>query len=289
MVSGHPVSARDGFLRASNHYCSAGFFLHGDPGDPRIDAAYTRQATCFRAYAKLVEHIEPIQIPYEPAALKGYFYRGTRGATVIMHNGFDGSAEEMHFFAAAALHERGFNVLVFDGPGQPAAMRAGMHLRPGWEPVVTPVLDWLHASPYDIDPDRVALLGVSMGGLLAPRAAAFEPRIKALIAFDGVYDMGAAIAAYLGGDHVAARTALRHPEADTVIGAMMAHNPVARWAFGHGTWVSGSTPAGYALKMLWRWAWTVPATASCSWTPWCGTDGIVLLNMLASLMHSTSR
>lgn len=250
LAGGHPVSARDGFLRASNYYRSAEFFLHGSPDDPRIDAAYSRQVACFGEYVKLVEHIEPVQIPYGPATLSGYFYRGTRGATVVMHNGFDGSAEEMHFFAAAALHERGFNVLVFDGPGQPAAMRAGLLLRPDWEHVVSPVLDWLTAAPYDIDPEQVALLGVSMGGLLAPRAAAFEPRVKALIAFDGVYDMGAAIAAHLGGDHIAAREALRHPEADTVIGAMMAHNPVARWAFGHGTWVTGATPAGYALKML---------------------------------------
>ncbi|QFY07037.1 alpha/beta fold hydrolase [Nonomuraea phyllanthi] len=254
LAGGHAVSARDGFLRASNYYRSAEFFLHGAPDDPRVDAAYTRQVACFRAYAELVEHIEPVLIPYGPATLSGYFYRGTRGATVVMHNGFDGSAEEMHFFAAAALHERGYNVLTFDGPGQPAAMRAGLLLRPDWEHVVAPVLDWLLSSssgaPYDVDPERVALLGASMGGLLAPRAAAFEPRVKALIAFDGVYDMGAVIAAHVGGDRAAARAALEQPEADEFIRGLMAQHPVARWAFTHGTWVTGSTRAGYALKML---------------------------------------
>jgi hypothetical protein len=86
--------------------------------------------------------------------------------------------------------------------------------------------------------------------LLAPRAAAFEPRVKALIAFDGVYDMGALIAADFGGDSAATRAALEHPEAEEFIRGMMAQNPAARWAFAHGAWVTGSTPAGYALKML---------------------------------------
>ncbi|WP_214324266.1 alpha/beta hydrolase family protein [Nonomuraea sediminis] len=242
------IGARDAWLRASNYYRSAEFFLHGDPSDPRIDAAYARQVACFRKYAEMTG-IEPVEIPYEDTALPGYLYRGTNGATVVMHNGFDGSAEEMHFFGAAALHERGYNVLTFDGPGQPGAMRRGLHFRPDWEQVVTPVLDFLLGLPY-VDPEKVALLGASMGGLLAPRAAAFEPRVKALIAFDGVYDMGALVTEHFGGDREAARQALKDPAADGFIREMMAQNPIVRWAVTHGTWATGTTPSGYMLAML---------------------------------------
>lgn len=51
--AGHPVSARDGFLRASNYYRSAEFFLHGHPCDPRHDHAYDRSVACFRTAAAL--------------------------------------------------------------------------------------------------------------------------------------------------------------------------------------------------------------------------------------------
>lgn len=78
--------------------------------------------------------------------------------------------------------ERGYHVLTFDGPGQPAALHLdGLVFRPDWENVVSPVLDWLLARP-EVDPARVSLLGVSMDGLLAPHAAAFEHRLAAYVA-----------------------------------------------------------------------------------------------------------
>jgi alpha-beta hydrolase superfamily lysophospholipase len=249
LAAGHEVSARDGLLRASNYYRSAEFFLHGDPSDPRVDSAYDRQVACFRTFAGM-SGIEPVEIPYEGTTLPGYLYRGTGGATVIMHNGFDGSAEEMHFYAAAALVERGYNVLTFDGPGQPGVIRKGLPFRPDWEHVVGPVLDFALALPF-VDPSRVALLGASMGGLLAPRAAAFDPRIKAVIALDGVYDMGAVVGEVFGGDREAARQALADPQADEHLRTLMAQNPTIRWATTHGTWVTGaSSPRGYSAAML---------------------------------------
>ncbi|MDH6165226.1 hypothetical protein M2282_000354 [Variovorax boronicumulans] len=130
LAAGHHVSARDAFFRASNYYRSAEFFLHGNPADPRINAAYDRSVECFRAAVRLADGaIEPVRIRYEGTSLPGYFYRAAgkgakRRPTVVMHNGFDGSVEEMHYVAAAALAERGYNVLSFDGPGQPALCTA---------------------------------------------------------------------------------------------------------------------------------------------------------------------
>jgi alpha-beta hydrolase superfamily lysophospholipase len=94
-------------------------------------------------------------IPYGDTVLHGYFYRaangggdGTARPTMVLHNGFDGSAEEMHSNGAAAGSERGYHVLTFDGPGQPAARHLdGLVFRPDWENVVTPVLDWVMARP----------------------------------------------------------------------------------------------------------------------------------------------
>ena len=107
LVRGHRVSARDGFLRASNYYRSSEFFLHGNPGDPRIARAYRRSVDCYKACAALFEPpIEPVEIPYEHTTLPGYFHRADLSSrprtTIIMHSGFDGSAEEMHVDAAPA-------------------------------------------------------------------------------------------------------------------------------------------------------------------------------------------
>jgi alpha-beta hydrolase superfamily lysophospholipase len=159
-----------------------------------------------------------------------------------MHSGFDGTCEEMHAFGAAAAQERGYHVVTFDGPGQPAALHFdGLHFRPDWEHVVTPVLDWV-LRRADVDPDRIALLGASMGGLLAPRAAAFEHRLAACIAFDGVYDMGLTAAAWMPAGRAEIESALRAesaPEVDAVIEQLMAANPNIRWAATHGQYALG--------------------------------------------------
>jgi hypothetical protein len=90
---------------------------------------------------------------------------------------------------AAAGLERGYDCLTFDGPGEGAALwRQQIPFRPDWEAVITPVVDF--AEKIDgIDPDRIALHGVSQAGYWVPRAIAFEKRIAAAVADPGVWDV----------------------------------------------------------------------------------------------------
>ncbi len=258
----HPVSARDNWLRASNYFRSSEFFLHADAKDPRIANAYRRSVDCYlRAVECFNGEIEPVEIPYEGTTLPGYFHHaiehaigsGKRHATLIAHTGFDGSAEEMHFMAARAAVERGYNVLVFDGPGQFGPLhRAGMVFRPDWEAVITPVVDYVVARK-DVDPKRVALMGMSLGGLLAPRAAAFEKRLVACIANDGVYDFGAPFLATVPTDQreafIAAIRAPQAPEIDRALEQAMAASPTARWALTHGMYAMGAPTARAYVAM----------------------------------------
>jgi alpha-beta hydrolase superfamily lysophospholipase len=135
--------------------------------------------------------VEQVLIPYEGTFLPGYYYRPEDSLqphpTLIVHGGYDSTGEELYFLIAAAAIQRGYSCLTFEGPGQGALLRE-QHLpfRPDWEQVVTPVVDFLLRRP-EVDPARIALMGISLGGYLAPRAAAFEHRLATLIADDGLY------------------------------------------------------------------------------------------------------
>jgi dienelactone hydrolase len=230
-------------LRASTYYRSAEFFLHGDPTDSRIDQAYTRSVECFQA--AVTPNVRLIEIPYEHTVLRGYFYPAPGPGPkpiLLMHNGFDGGAEELHFVGGAAGAAHGYHVLTFDGPGQPSAIhREGLLFRADWEAVVGPVIDFATTLP-GVDAQRIGLLGLSLGGVLAPRAAAFEPRIGAVIAMDGVYDAGSSIVDLLPFDRdelLAHARAETDSELDDVLAMGRKASPTVRWALDHGRYVMG--------------------------------------------------
>ncbi len=191
-AKGQRVSAREAYLRASNCYRTAEFFLHGNPDDPRLLSTWEKSRSTFRKAVSLMDtSVEQVLIPYEETALTAYFFRPDASLqarpTLIVHGGYDSTGEELYFLVAAAAIPRGYNCLTFEGPGQGALVRE-QHLpfRSDWERVVAPVVDHLLLRP-EVDAARIALMGISLGGYLAPRAAAFEPRLAALIANDGLY------------------------------------------------------------------------------------------------------
>ena len=260
LAKGHRISARDSFLRASTYYRASEFFLHADPKDQRIANAYRNSVESYKACAALCDPpVEAVEIPYENTTLPGYFHRvdtsGRKRPLLIIHSGFDGSAEELHPEGARAAVERGYNVLAFDGPGQYGPLhREGLTFRPDWEKVVTPIVDFAIQRP-EVDASKIALLGVSLGGLLAPRAAAFEKRISALIADDGIYDYAATnFASVPPGQRAAAEAAMlakEAPETDRMIEAAMQNSPTAAWAIAHGMFAFGAaTPRAYIAATL---------------------------------------
>ncbi|MEU4667244.1 alpha/beta fold hydrolase [Amycolatopsis sp. NPDC023774] len=246
----HPTSARDAYLRASTYYRSAEFFLHGNSADPRIADAYDRSIECFHRAIEGFAGVERVELPYEGHVLRGYFYRASgtaRRPNLLAHNGFDGSAEQVHFFGAAGGQERGYHVLAFDGRRQPSAIhRDGLVFRPAWEHVVGPVLDFVLADA-GVDPDKVALLGLSLGGMLAPRGAAFDERIKAVVAVAGVFDVGSAVTAFQPWDRTAIERRANAPQDEELDKPLAA----GRWATDHGRYVMGAaTDREFLAKYL---------------------------------------
>jgi len=255
LVAGHKVSAREAYLRASNYYRVAEFLLM-DPEDPRIQTTWGNSKECFRKAAELFlpqVKVDPIEIPYEQTTLPGYFYSCNnttssskqKRPTLIAHGGFDSTLEELYAAAAAPALERGYNCMTFEGPGQGGVIRKQkIPFRYDWEKVVTPVIDFVGKNCIEqCDLDRLALMGISMGGYLAARAAAFEHRISACILNDGVYDGYDSIASSFPKSLLTAIENGDSKVVNMVLGILMESDPNIRFNIQHGIWTAGvNTP-----------------------------------------------
>jgi pimeloyl-ACP methyl ester carboxylesterase len=185
---GHVVSGREAFLRASMYWRIGGFFLEFD--DPRQLKMYVRHRSSFIEAAKLFcPAIEPVGIPYENGkTLPGYFMRadaaGDPRPTVMILGGGDTTCEELYYWGGgSAAVRRGDNAFLWEVPGQVGAYTLDRELtyRPDSEVPTRYAVDYV-LSRKDVDPERLALSGHSMGGYFAPRAAAYEKRITAVVA-----------------------------------------------------------------------------------------------------------
>lgn len=191
---GHIVSAREAYLWAAARFSCALRFLDGtnDPG--RMPQCWKQYAACWSAAAKLFDPpAERLEIPYEGAHLTGWFLRAGASRNprplVIMNNGADGLELSMYLLGGGGALARGYNCLIFNGPGQGDSLwERKLWFRPDWEKVMTPVVDAM-LRHREVDAKRIALIGVSQGGYWAPRALAFEPRIAAGVADPGVFDV----------------------------------------------------------------------------------------------------
>jgi hypothetical protein len=202
VAKGHRASARDAFLRASTYYNTAAFFLDGTSDPSRLLPTWKAHRECFdEAASRFDPPFEKVEIPYEGTTLPGYLFKvddsGSSRPLLILNNGSDGTVTDMYLMGAAAALERGYNALTFDGPGQGAALFVqGLYFRPDWEKVVAPVVDFALKRP-EVDPEKIAIQGVSQAGYWVPRAVAFEHRIAAAIADPGVVDVSTSWSARL--------------------------------------------------------------------------------------------
>lgn len=197
LKAGNKVSARGAYLRACEYFRQAFFYHRDDLNGTELRTAYPASVQAFRAALPLLSH--PCQVL--SGALSGYLLTPPGPATprpTILHiGGYDATAEELYASAGPAL-ERGYAFAAIDGPGQGAMLYDhGVTLRPDWEHVVPGMVDALSAAE-EVDASKIVLVGRSFGGFLAPRGAAGEPRLAAMIADPGQYDLGAAATSRLG-------------------------------------------------------------------------------------------
>ncbi len=192
LAGGHTVSGRTTLLRASTYYDHASAQSPGSKDPSRYTSLWEQHRKCWDRAVEIFETpVEKVQIPYEGTTLEGYLFTPPSASmaprpTVILNNGSDGPVISQWAMGGRAAIARGWNAITFDGPGQGAALhRQHLFFRADWEKVISPVVDWL-VTRDEVDATKLALQGISQGGYWAPRAAAFEHRIAALVADPGV-------------------------------------------------------------------------------------------------------
>jgi len=251
--NGHIESAKELYLRASNYYRSAGFFMHSKKDLPKAMVSWEKSRKSFLNAIHYMPGVKPISIPYENTTLPGYFVKGSsklpKPPLLIVQTGFDGTGEELYFETAYSARKRGYNVLIFEGPGQGAVVRV-QHLpfRYDWEKVITPVVNYA-LSRKDVDKEKIALLGISMGGYLVTRAMAFEHRVKVCVADGGIFDFSENIYRNIPPKLIK----LLHtnkPMFNKYIYKAMKTDTTVRWFFTNGMFVFGvNSPADVMLTI----------------------------------------
>jgi 2,6-dihydroxypseudooxynicotine hydrolase len=187
----HFLTAGECLQRAGVYYHFASFLFVQDQA--QMKAAHKKQIECRQA---ALPHLRPpgerVEIPYQGKTLAGILRKpaGVECAPVVaMAVGLDSTKEEADAYEAPFL-ARGIATLVFEGPGQGEA-QYDFPIRGDCEVPVKAVLDYI-GTRRDLDTARIGMWGVSLGGYYAPRAAAFDKRIKACIALGGPFNFGAA-------------------------------------------------------------------------------------------------
>jgi dipeptidyl aminopeptidase/acylaminoacyl peptidase len=190
---GFRVSAASAFLRASHYYQMAERFR--TPKDEPALAVYRQSIDCFHRYTRYTDaRIEIVEVPFEGGSLPGYFVHpsghtgGGRPPCVVFFDGLDVTKEIQYLRGVPDLVKRGIACLVMDGPGTGEAIRLrGLTLRHDYEKAGSACLDYLEARG-DVDPKRIGVIAISLGGYYAPRCASLDHRFAACVAWGAIWD-----------------------------------------------------------------------------------------------------
>jgi pimeloyl-ACP methyl ester carboxylesterase len=231
---------------ASKFYRAAEFFM--SPNDPDRRRAVEKFIALFYQLNN-GDDLQRIKIPYGTGHLQGLRLHPAAPSigTIVIHAGFDAYFEEFHAIAKV-FSLCGYEVVMFDGPGQGSTlMSENMPMTHEWEKPVGAVLDHLGLTD-------VTLIGISLGGYLAIRAAAFEPRIKRVVAFDVMLDFFQCVTSRRGKLVESALNTLVNLGLSTPLD-MMAHRMMKRdlysmWGIEQGMHVTGTkSPSEYFFKL----------------------------------------
>lgn len=244
-----PLSRGRALLRASNYLRTAEFFL--PPGDDRRGAASRSGREAFdEGLRALGVEFSRSAVPFGGAELQTIFFpapHARTGDVIVVHGGFDSIPEELYFTIGRAALERGFHVLLYEGPGQGDALRRhGMTFTDQWDAPAAAVLDSL---PAYCAPTSITGVGVSYGGRLLARAAARDDRYDGIVLFDYFPRM---IDAFRAGMPAAVRGSFQAMPAwlAALIGLISRLDTETAWAVQNAKWAFGASDLRQLARRL---------------------------------------
>lgn len=231
-------------LNAAMYYRAAEFFVL--PDDPDKEILYDKFIELIYDVYKNLADLK-VEIPYENSYLPAYHLKNeNRKGTVVIHGGYDSFIEEFYTFWLY-IRDSGYEVIAFEGPGQGAALKkSNLPMTHEWEKPVKAVLDFFNCKD-------VTLIGMSLGGYLGLRAAAYEPRISKVIAFGVIYDFFQVLLR-AGGPKVRdlAESLIESKQVNAlnkVMFGIMKRDLLVNWGVNHGMYVFGvDSPYKYIEK-----------------------------------------
>ncbi len=191
---GHRLTAAACLMRAAHYYQTGERFLQRDP---RAPAVYKKAVKSFADAAAMIKRprIESVEVPYGDTTLPALFVHAAPeaagnkpGPALVFFDGFDVTKEIQYFKGVPDLVARGIACLIVDGPGNGESVRfRNLPLIAETEKYGTAAYEYL-ASRKEVDPRRIGVMAISLGGYYAPRAASLEPRYAACIAWGAQWD-----------------------------------------------------------------------------------------------------
>lgn len=189
LSEGHELTAAGLLRRACMYYQTGERFRQ--PKDKRALDVYRRSVDCMKRAANFLDFpvLDYVEIPYENGqSLPGIFMKASRDQkeprpAVVFFDGLDVTKEMCSFFGVPDLLRRGVNCLLVDGPGNGESIRfRGLTVRYDQEVPAGAAVDYLETRE-DVAANKIGVMALSLGGYYAPRAASFEKRFKACVAW----------------------------------------------------------------------------------------------------------
>ena len=190
LKAGHTVSARNQLIRAAYYYRIS--LIAMLPDNPELEKRGLKCRALMKQAGPLFDPpLEYFEIPFENTVLPGFFRKADNSdkptKTLLMIGGGETFIEDLFFYIEPQAHERGYNFMTVDLPGQGMLPHAGHVFRTDTNVPMEKVVDYV-LSRKDVNPEEFAAYGFSGGGLFVPQAAMHDRRIKAIAMSSAVVD-----------------------------------------------------------------------------------------------------
>ncbi|MCK5851961.1 alpha/beta hydrolase [bacterium] len=190
LEKGHKITAGECYVKAANYYRTA--LVSMLPDNPKFNDIAKKIRPCMVEAGKLfTPPMTYFEVPFEKIVLPGYYRPvkkdGIPRRTLLMIGGGETFMEDNVVYIEPQTIKRGYNFITVDIPGQGMLPAEGQFFRKDTETQIKAILDVILKFP-EVDPEKLAVYGISNGGYFVPRAACFEKRIKALAVSSAVVD-----------------------------------------------------------------------------------------------------